>query len=159
MLAVGVDNIFILVEAYASLDRTEDDTRSQLIGRAVGSVGPSMLLSSISQSCCFFLGNERQNVPHLPPPCSPFLCSYFAIVWRGTDANANATNDFPCCFAGALSDMPAVQAFAMYAGMSLLINFVLQMTLFVALFSLDVAREEVRLDLSSSTFLPHMCIS
>lgn len=98
VLAVGVDNIFILVEAYASLDRTEEDTRSQLIGRAVGSVGPSMLLSSISQSCCFFLG--------------------------------------------ALSDMPAVQAFAMYAGMSLLINFVLQMTLFVALFSLDVAREE-----------------
>lgn len=40
--------------------------------------------------------------------------------------------------------MPAVRAFAMYAGMSLLINFVLQMTLFVALFSLDVMREEVR---------------
>lgn len=49
------------------------------------------------------------------------------------------------CPVGALSDMPAVQAFAMYAGMSLLINFVLQMTLFVALFSLDVMREEVRL--------------
>lgn len=98
VLAVGVDNIFILVEAYADLDRTEEDTRPQLIGKAVGAVGPSMLLSSISQSCCFFLG--------------------------------------------ALSDMPAVQAFAMYAGMSLLINFVLQMTLFVSLFSLDVMREE-----------------
>lgn len=98
VLAVGVDNIFILVEAYAGLDRSEEDTRPQLIGRAVGAVGPSMLLSSISQSCCFFLG--------------------------------------------ALSDMPAVRAFAMYAGMSLLINFVLQMTLFVSLFSLDVTREE-----------------
>lgn len=63
------------------------------------------------------------------------------------------TNDFPCCFAGALSDMPAVQAFAMYAGMSLLINFVLQMTLFVALFSLDVAREEVRYELYFSISL------
>ena len=50
-----------------------------------------------------------------------------------------------CVGAGALSDMPAVQAFAMYAGMSLLINFVLQMTLFVSLFSLDVMREEVSL--------------
>ena len=39
--------------------------------------------------------------------------------------------------------MPAVKAFALYAGMSLLINFILQMTLFVALFSLDVQREEV----------------
>lgn len=98
VLAVGVDNIFILVEAYAGLERTEEDTRPQLIGRAVGAVGPSMLLSSISQSCCFFLG--------------------------------------------ALSDMPAVRAFAMYAGMSLLINFILQMTLFVSVFSLDVTREE-----------------
>lgn len=98
VLAVGVDNIFILVEAYAGLERKETDTRAALIGRAVGAVGPSMLLSSLSQSCCFFLG--------------------------------------------ALSDMPAVRAFALYAGMSLLINFVLQMTLFVALFSLDVAREE-----------------
>ncbi|XP_076063159.1 Niemann-Pick type C-1a isoform X2 [Oratosquilla oratoria] len=98
VLAVGVDNIFILVEAYAGQERNPDDSRIQLIGRSVGAVGPSMLLSSISQSCCFFLG--------------------------------------------ALSDMPAVRAFALYAGMSLLINFVLQMTLFVSLFSLDVAREE-----------------
>ena len=99
VLAVGVDNIFILAEAYAGLDKSnEADTRAQLIGRAVGLVGPSMLLSSTSQSCCFFLGS--------------------------------------------LSDMPAVKAFALYAGMSLLINFVLQMTLFVALFSLDILREE-----------------
>lgn len=79
VLAVGVDNIFILVEAYASLDRTEEDTRSQLIGRAVGSVGPSMLLSSISQSCCFFLGKERENSPHLSPSCFFFLLKYFAV--------------------------------------------------------------------------------
>ncbi|KAK3863989.1 hypothetical protein Pcinc_030288, partial [Petrolisthes cinctipes] len=98
VLAVGVDNIFILVEAYAGLERNQGDTRPHLIGKAVGAVGPSMLLSSVSQSCCFFLG--------------------------------------------ALSDMPAVRAFAMYAGMSLLINFLLQMTLFVSLFSLDVMREE-----------------
>uniref|UniRef100_A0A6A7FZJ5 Niemann-Pick C1 protein-like n=4 Tax=Hirondellea gigas TaxID=1518452 RepID=A0A6A7FZJ5_9CRUS len=112
VLAVGVDNIFILVESYASLDKSElrgltgvmrDRKRAQLLGRAVGDVGPSMLLSSLSQSCCFFLG--------------------------------------------ALSDMPAVRAFALYAGMALLINFILQMTLFVALFSLDIRREEAnRLD-------------
>lgn len=107
VLAVGVDNIFILVEAYSGLDTSElsqlngharDRKRAQLMGKAVGEVGPSMLLSSLSQACCFFLG--------------------------------------------ALSDMPAVRAFALYAGMSLLINFVLQMSLFVALFSLDVRREE-----------------
>ncbi|RXG72798.1 Niemann-Pick C1 protein [Armadillidium vulgare] len=98
VLAVGVDNIFIIVEAYSRLDKSKELTRPQLIGKAVGTVGPSMLLSSVSQSCCFFLGS--------------------------------------------LSDMPAVKAFALYAGMSLLINFILQMTLFLALFSLDTLREE-----------------
>lgn len=48
--------------------------------------------------------------------------------------------------------MPAVKAFALYAGMSLLINFVLQMTLFLSLFSLDVLREEVRISSLISTF-------
>lgn len=56
VLAVGVDNIFIIVEAYSRLDKSKELTRPQLIGKAVGTVGPSMLLSSVSQSCCFFLG-------------------------------------------------------------------------------------------------------
>lgn len=60
-------------------------------------VGPSMLLTSLSESCCFFLGS--------------------------------------------LSDMPAVRAFALYAGMALLIDFLLQITCFVSLLSLDTKRQ------------------
>lgn len=44
--------------------------------------------------------------------------------------------------------MPAVQKFALYAGTALVINFFLQMTAFLAIFSLDVRRMEAgRLDL------------
>lgn len=68
------------------------------MGRIVGEVAPSMLLTSVSESTCFFLG--------------------------------------------ALSDMPAVRAFALYAGMALLIDFLMQMTCFVALIALDMARQE-----------------
>ncbi len=41
--------------------------------------------------------------------------------------------------------MPAVKAFALYAGMALLLDFLLQMTCFIGLFSLDTARQEVNI--------------
>ena len=63
----------------------------------LGQVGPSMLLTSVSESCCFFLGG--------------------------------------------LSDMPAVRAFALYAGMALFIDFLLQVTSFVSLLALDTMRQ------------------
>jgi Niemann-Pick C1 protein len=48
-------------------------------------------------------------------------------------------------FAGALSEMPAVRAFALYAGMALLIDFLLQITCFVSLLALDTIRQVVSL--------------
>ncbi|XP_034097515.1 NPC intracellular cholesterol transporter 1 [Drosophila albomicans] len=104
VLAVGVDNIFILVQTYQRDQRRTNETTEQQVGRVLGRVGPSMLLTSISESCCFFLGG--------------------------------------------LSDMPAVKAFALYAGVALLIDFILQITCFVGLFTLDIKRkEENRLDI------------
>lgn len=73
VLAVGVDNIFILVQTHQRDQRKATETHAEHIGRILGQVGPSMLLTSVSESCCFFLGS--------------------------------------------LSDMPAVRAFALYAGM------------------------------------------
>ena len=46
---------------------------------------------------------------------------------------------------GGLSDMPAINAFALYAGMALLVDFILQMLCFVAVLSLDARRVEVRI--------------
>lgn len=48
---------------------------------------------------------------------------------------------------GALTDMPAVKLFALYAGVALLINFFLQMTCFLSLFTLDTHRQEVSVDM------------
>lgn len=39
--------------------------------------------------------------------------------------------------------MPAVKAFALYAGMALLIDFLLQITCFVSLLALDTIRQTV----------------
>ncbi|XP_043798887.1 NPC intracellular cholesterol transporter 1 isoform X5 [Apis laboriosa] len=97
VLAVGVDNIFILVQTHQRESRRPNESIPEHIGRILGQVGPSMLLTSVSESCCFFLGG--------------------------------------------LSDMPAVKAFALYAGMALLVDFVLQVTCFVSLLALDTIRQ------------------
>ncbi|XP_033357111.1 NPC intracellular cholesterol transporter 1 isoform X3 [Bombus vosnesenskii] len=97
VLAVGVDNIFILVQTHQRESRRPNESIPEHIGRILGQVGPSMLLTSVSESCCFFLGG--------------------------------------------LSDMPAVKAFALYAGMALLVDFVLQVTCFVSLLALDTVRQ------------------
>jgi len=104
VLAVGVDNIFILVQTQQRLPRKPDETVAEHIGRTLGHVGPSMTLTSLSECCCFFLGG--------------------------------------------LSDMPAVRAFALYAGMALLIDFLLQITCFVSLLALDTRRQAVSLFLN-----------
>uniref|UniRef100_A0A669C7F4 NPC1 like intracellular cholesterol transporter 1 n=1 Tax=Oreochromis niloticus TaxID=8128 RepID=A0A669C7F4_ORENI len=98
VLAVGADNIFIFVLEYQRDVRRPHETREEQIGRVLGNVAPSMLLCSLSESVCFFLG--------------------------------------------ALSTMPAVKSFALYAALAVLMDFVLQMTAFVALLSLDARRQD-----------------
>nr|CAD7460294.1 unnamed protein product [Timema tahoe] len=103
VLAVGVDNIFILVQAHQRDERRKGETHAQHIGRTLSKVGPSMLLTSLSESTCFSLG--------------------------------------------ALSDMPAVHTFALYATVALLLDFIFQITCFIALLALDDKRQaEGRLD-------------
>ena len=96
VLAIGVDNIFILVQTYQREKRRPSETLQEHLGRVVGEVAPSMLLSSLSEATCFFLG--------------------------------------------ALSHMPAVHSFAVNAGLAILIDFLMQITCFVSLMALDMAR-------------------
>ncbi|XP_064031568.1 NPC1-like intracellular cholesterol transporter 1 [Pogoniulus pusillus] len=57
VLAVGADNIFIFVLEYQQQSqRAPGETREQHIGRVLAQVAPSMLLCSLSEAICFFLG-------------------------------------------------------------------------------------------------------
>ncbi|XP_067879396.1 LOW QUALITY PROTEIN: NPC1-like intracellular cholesterol transporter 1 [Heterodontus francisci] len=104
VLAIGADNIFILVLQYQRDERKAGEQREEQIGRVLGDVAPSMLLCSMSESVCLFLG--------------------------------------------ALAKMPAVRSFALYAALAVLIDFLLQMSAFVALMSLDSRRSEAaRIDI------------
>ncbi|CAB4020925.1 Niemann-Pick C1 [Paramuricea clavata] len=98
VLAVGVDNIFILVQKYQRDLQQPGETVSNQIGRVLGEVAPSMLLTSTSEAVAFAFG--------------------------------------------ALSSMPAVKVFSLYASVAVFVNFLLQVTCFVALMSLDVRRQQ-----------------
>uniref|UniRef100_A0AC35EV92 SSD domain-containing protein n=1 Tax=Panagrolaimus sp. PS1159 TaxID=55785 RepID=A0AC35EV92_9BILA len=99
ILAVGVDNIFLLVQAYQRHSVIDSQLcLKERIAMICGEVIPSMMLSSISESTCFFLG--------------------------------------------AITDMPAVKTFSLYAGLAILFNFLFQATCFLALFIIDVRRQE-----------------
>ena len=58
-----------------------------------------------------------------------------------------------CLFiVGALTPMPAVKMFSLYAGMAVFCDFLLQITCFVGLMTLDAKREEVSIPLSNLFF-------
>ena len=100
VLAVGVDNIFILVQALQRSNHQPnqvDKSVEERISTVVGEVAPSLLLASLSESACFLIGT--------------------------------------------LTPMPAVKVFAMTASLALIIDFVLQMTVFIALLTLDTKRQ------------------
>lgn len=104
VLAVGVDNIFIMVHTYQRLDHKRFASTHEAIGEAIGQAGPSILQT--------------------------------------------ATSEFACFAIGAISEMPAVKTFAMYAAIAILLDFLLQITAFVALMAIDEKRyKSGRLDM------------
>ena len=56
VLAVGVDNIFIVVQAYPHQDQHAEGGVPHKIGRVLGEVAPSMLLTSLLESVAFAIG-------------------------------------------------------------------------------------------------------
>lgn len=133
VLAVGVDNVFILVhelERQNSLhassspgqigdgsDDEDDEPAStslpaeERVARAVARMGPSIALSSITETVAFALG--------------------------------------------ALVPMPAVRNFAIYAAGSVFLGAVMQVTVFVSAMALDLKRAEVS---RAALFASHMLI-
>ncbi|BDD56644.1 hypothetical protein MPDQ_000080 [Monascus purpureus] len=99
VLAVGVDNIFLIVHEF---ERTNlnypDEEIDERVARAVGRIGPSIFLSAITETVAFALG----------------------------------------VFVG----MPAVKNFAAYAAGAVLINAVLQVTMFISVLALNQKRVE-----------------
>ena len=99
VLAVGVDNIFLIVHEFerVNISHPDDDVESRM-AKALGRMGPSILLSASTETIAFALG--------------------------------------------AAVGMPAVKNFAIYAAGAVVINALLQVTMFIAILSLNQRRVE-----------------
>lgn len=99
VLAVGVDNIFLIVHEFERVNVSHpDDEVETRIAKALGRMGPSILLSASTETIAFALG--------------------------------------------AAVGMPAVKNFAVYAAGAVLINALLQITMFVSVLALNQRRVE-----------------
>ena len=99
VLAVGVDNIFLIVHEFERVNISNpDDNIETRMAKALGRMGPSILLSATTETIAFALG--------------------------------------------AAVGMPAVRNFAIYAAGAVVINALLQVTMFVAVLALNQRRVE-----------------
>ncbi|KAK6759431.1 hypothetical protein RB195_021177 [Necator americanus] len=56
VLAIGVNRVFIVVQAYQRLEDSAGQSVEDRIAKVCGQVMPSMLLSTLTESLCFFVG-------------------------------------------------------------------------------------------------------
>ena len=99
VLAVGVDNIFLIVHEFERVNVSHiDDEIDERIAKALGRMGPSIFLSASTETVAFAMG----------------------------------------AFVG----MPAVRNFAAYAAGAVLLNAILQVTMFVSILALNQRRVE-----------------
>ncbi|KAF2837583.1 patched sphingolipid transporter [Patellaria atrata CBS 101060] len=99
VLAVGVDNIFLVVHEFERVNISyPEGSISERMSKALGRMGPSILLSATSETVAFALGTAV--------------------------------------------GMPAVRNFAAYAAGAVLINALLQVTMFVSVLALNQRRVE-----------------
>lgn len=99
VLAVGVDNIFLIVHEFERVNISHPDEEIDArVAKALGRMGPSILLSATTEAVAFALG---------------------IVV-----------------------GMPAVRNFAIYATGAVVINAILQVTMFVAVLALNQRRVE-----------------
>lgn len=122
VLAIGVDNVFILTHELDSQN-----------ARPLRSQGGSALSGEED------VGDEGHSVEERMAR---------VLSRMGPSIMLSATCETVAFALGALVGMPAVRNFALYAAVATLINALLQVTVFVAAMSLDQRRIEVSLPLS-----------
>ena len=95
ILAIGVDNMFLIARAEREVPR-EVESVEERIGFAMKEIGPSIFTAAFCESIAFFIG--------------------------------------------LLTDVPALQNFCLVAGIGVVVDFLLQMTIFVGALAIDNKR-------------------
>uniref|UniRef100_A0A2H8TMY4 Niemann-Pick C1 protein n=1 Tax=Melanaphis sacchari TaxID=742174 RepID=A0A2H8TMY4_9HEMI len=78
VLAVGVDNIFLIIRTYQHTDLKEDELIPDYIGRVLSKIGPSIFITTLAEITCFFIG----SLSDMPVVRSFALYAAMALVFN-----------------------------------------------------------------------------
>ncbi|VDL60014.1 unnamed protein product [Hymenolepis diminuta] len=140
VLAIGVDNIFILVQDYQMDHLRRVSTQASRSGQQQPSEASTN--ASTGES-----GDRLLEIVHggqfdLRLEVQKRVARTLGRV--GPSMLLSSSAESVAFFCGSMTSMPAVRVFALYAGVSLVINFLLQIFAFTALLTLDACREAAR---------------
>jgi len=134
VLAVGVDNVFILVH--------ELDRQNLLHGPNASAVAPG-IGSPIPRRSPFESHDDSVDTASVPLYLSAEERVARTLAKMGPSILLSSVTETVAFGLGALVPMPAVRNFALYAAGSVLLNALLQVTVFVSALAVDLKRTEV----------------
>ena len=148
VLAVGVDNVFILVHELDRQNMVHGPNASPAASGA-GFPNPLSPTSPTRRSPFDTLREESVDADSMPLHLSPEERVARTLAKMGPSILLSSLSETVAFALGALVPMPAVRNFALYAAGSVLLNAVLQVTVFVSALAIDLRRVEV------SSFIVH----
>ena len=134
VLAVGVDNVFILVH---ELDRQNQMHGPNALGYSAISPTSTVQRAQLEST------NEESDTGSVPTYLSAEERVARTLAKMGPSILLSTITETVAFALGALVPMPAVRNFALYAAGSVLLNAFLQVTVFVSALALDLRRAEV----------------
>lgn len=176
VLAVGVDNIFILVQDY-QMDQLRDSRQESTNRQSPPPVEQSQEEEEEAEASASQSQEGTAGVSQSPARGDD---DRLMEIVRGSDFEIHldvqkrvartlgrvgpsmllsSSAESIAFFCGAMTSMPAVRVFALYAGVSLVINFLLQIFAFTALLTLDARREAVSPSSASSLISSQIYLS
>ena len=138
VLAVGVDNVFILVH---ELDRQNQMHGPNALGFSAISPTSTVHRPQVEST------NEESDTASVPTYLSAEERVARTLAKMGPSILLSTITETIAFALGALVPMPAVRNFALYAAGSVLLNALLQVTVFVSALALDLRRAEVVFDI------------
>jgi len=148
VLAVGVDNIFLLV---AELERQNSfhgpnayqiPPSSAIQGLGLSTpMSPSLRHRDSNANSVVVTNDDSQSTPAYLSPEERVARS---LARMGPSLLLSASTQTVAFALGAFVPMPAVRNFALYAALSVLVNAIFQVTVFISALTLDLKRIEVR---------------
>ncbi|GAA5892535.1 hypothetical protein JCM6882_005641 [Rhodosporidiobolus microsporus] len=144
VLAIGVDNVFLLVHTLSVQNARAYASSARHATSSTGGIsGGGAALDPVS---------DLDDDDDLPPPEERLART---LARMGPSILLSASCEAVAFGLGALVGMPAVRNFAIYAAGAVMVNSVLQVTVFVAVLALDLRRTEAgRVDCFPCISLP-----